>query len=129
MQCVFKIIICTVCCYCSKFTLQITLFSLFTWFKQITLLSLFTWFKRTRNSAFDNIFSFKTDKLLFLNISITKYDNEFIFTRRLVMKVLDFTCNDPKCHDHVTLSGHKNLISRPCSSIGLEFDLYFHLSG
>jgi hypothetical protein len=43
--------------------------------------------------------SFKTDKLLFLNISITKYDNEFIFTRRLVMRVLDFTCNDPKCHD------------------------------
>ena len=73
--------------------------------------------------------SFKTDKLLFLNISIKKYDNEFIFTRRLVMKVLDFTCNDPKCHDHVTLSRHKNLISRPCSSIGLEFDLYFHLSG
>ena len=100
MQCVFKIIICTVCCYCSKFTLQITLFSLFTWFKQITLLSLFTWFKRTRKIFFGNIFSFKTDKLLFLNISITKYDNEFIFTRRLVMRVLDFTCNDPKCHDH-----------------------------
>jgi hypothetical protein len=43
--------------------------------------------------------SFKTDKLLFLNISIKKYDNEFIFTRRLVMRVLNFTSNDPKCLD------------------------------
>ena len=36
------------------------------------------------------MFSFKTDKLLFLNISITKYDNEFHIHKKVGNESIGF---------------------------------------